>query len=154
MPIAVEVVSKERRVFEEAAADMVVIPATDGIMGVLPNHAPVLTTLGFGELIVRKGGAEERFAIYGGVVDVRPTKVTILAELAESSFDLDYDAIETAREAAARAMASGVAGAPEQRAAIAQTLRRAELAARIQQKIRSRGPVMRIIEQDERDASR
>lgn len=154
MPIAVEVVSKERRVFEEAAADMVVIPATDGIMGVLPNHAPVLTTLGFGELIVRKGAAEERFAIYGGVVDVRPTKVTILAELAESSFDLDYDAIESAREAAARAMASGVAGAPEQRAAIAQTLRRAELAARIQQKIRSRGPVMRILEQDERDNSR
>jgi F-type H+-transporting ATPase subunit epsilon len=154
MPIAVEVVSKERRVFEEPAADMVVIPATEGIMGVLPNHAPVLTTLGFGELIVRKGGAEERFAIYGGVVDVRPTKVTILAELAESSFDLDYDAIEQAREDAARAMAAGVAGAPEQRAAIIQTLRRAELAARIQQKIRSRGPVMRIVDQDERGSKR
>lgn len=151
MPIAVEVVSKERRVFEEAAADMVVIPATDGIMGVLPNHAPVLTTLGFGELIIRKGAAEERFAIYGGIVDVQPKKVTILAELAESSFDLDHEAIEAAREAASRAMASGAAGAPEQRTAIAQTLRRAELASRIQQKIRARGPVMRIIEQEERD---
>lgn len=148
MPIAVELVSKERRVFEEAAADMVVIPATEGIMGVLPNHAPVLTTLGFGELIIRKGGAEERFAIYGGVVDVRPTKVTVLAELAESSFDLDFDAIEQARESAAKMMAAGAAGAPEQRAAIVQALRRAELAARIQTKIRNRGPVIRIVQQN------
>jgi F-type H+-transporting ATPase subunit epsilon len=149
MPIAVELVSKERRVFEEPAADMVVIPATEGIMGVLPNHAPVLTTLGFGELIVRKGGAEERFAIYGGVVDVRPTKVTVLAELAESSFDLDFDAIERARESAAKMMAAGASGAPEQRAAIVQALRRAELAARIQSKIRNRGPVIRIVKQND-----
>ncbi len=151
MPIAVEVVSKERRVFEELAADMVIIPAVEGVIGVLPNHAPVLTTLGFGELVVRKGNREERFAIYGGVVDIRPTKVTILAELAESSFDLDYDAIERARASAARLMESGAAGAPEQRAAIAQTLRRAELALRIQQKIRASGPVMRIVQQEDRD---
>lgn len=154
MPIAVEVVSKEKRVFEESAADMVVVPAVDGIMGVLPNHAPTLTTLGFGELIIRKGGAEERFAIYGGVVDVRPTKVTVLAELAESSFDLDLDAIELAREQAAKAVADGVAGAPEQRAAVAQALRRAELAVRIQQKVRARGPVMRIVDAPERDAKK
>lgn len=155
MPIAVEVVSKERKVFEEAAADMVVVPASEGIMGVLPNHAPVLTTLGFGELIVRKGGAEERFAIYGGVVDVRPTKVTILAELAESSFDLDYDAIDKAKAEAAATMAKGVAGLPEeQNRALSFSLKRAELAERIMAKIRTRGTTMRIVEQTERDAKK
>lgn len=152
MPIAVEVVSKERRVFEETAADMVIVPASEGLMGVLPNHAPVLTTLGFGELIIRKGGAEERFAIYGGVVDVRPSKVTILAELAESSFELDVEAIEKAKSEAASTMAKGVAGLPEEQSrALSFSLKRAELAERITAKIRNRGPSMRIIEQEDRE---
>lgn len=152
MPIAVEVVSKERRVFEEQAADMVVVPAVEGIMGVLPNHAPTLTTLGYGELIVRKGAAEERFAVYGGVVDVRPNKVTVLAEVAESSFELDHEAIEKARVAAQDALAAGAAGDPEQRAAIALALRRAELAVRIQTNLRSRPMAIRIVDQNEQDS--
>ncbi|MFN8374637.1 MAG: F0F1 ATP synthase subunit epsilon, partial [Anaerolineae bacterium] len=69
MPIRVEVVTQEKKIFE-TDADMVIIPATEGVMGVLPRHAPVLTTMGFGELIIRRGTAEESFAIYGGVVDV------------------------------------------------------------------------------------
>ena len=84
MPIAVEVVTPERIVFSEPEADMVIVPGVEGEMGILPRHAPVLTTLGYGELIVRKGRAEERFAIFGGVVDIRPDKVVVLADLAES----------------------------------------------------------------------
>ena len=61
MPIHVELVTQERKVFDEPEADMVIIPATEGEMGILPHHAPVLTTMGFGELVVRKGPAEERF---------------------------------------------------------------------------------------------
>ena len=99
MTIHVEVVTQERKVFEEPAADIVVLPGVEGEMGVLPRHAPLLTTMGFGELIVRKGQAEERFAIYGGVVDVRPDKVVVLADLAESSFTLDLGEIEAARGA-------------------------------------------------------
>jgi F-type H+-transporting ATPase subunit epsilon len=144
--IHVEIVSKERKVFEERNASMVLIPAAEGEMGVLPNHAPVLTTLGFGELVVRKGSAEERFAIYGGVVDVRPGKVTVLAEVAESSFDLDMSAIDAARERATKLMAEGVPPEVNRDAALA--LRRAELANRISNKIRQRGPVMRIVEQE------
>jgi F-type H+-transporting ATPase subunit epsilon len=147
MPIHVEVVTQEKKIFEEPAADMVVIPATDGIMGVLPNHAPVLTTLGFGELIVRKGNAEELFAIYGGVVDVRPDKVVVLADLAESSFALDTEAIEAARQSAQKMMAEGVQ--PEHNRDAALALRRAELAAKIQRKIAARGGgVLRIISED------
>ncbi len=148
MPIHVELVTQERTVFEEREADIVVVPGSEGEMGILPHHAPVLTTLGFGELVIRKGNREERFAVYGGVVDVRPDKVVVLADLAESSFDLDTEAIEAARESAAKMMAEG-APEPLNRAA-ALALRRAELAARIQRKIHSRpGAVMRIVEEDE-----
>ncbi len=148
MPLHVEVVTQERRVFEEPQADMVVIPAAEGEMGILPHHAPVLTTLGFGELIIRKGGAEERFAIYGGVVDVRPDKVVVLADLAESSFSIDSAAAEAARERAAQMVREGLP--PEQNREAALALRRAELAIKISRKVAGRGSqVMRIVRDDE-----
>lgn len=151
MPIAVEVVTQEKLVFSEPEADMVIIPASEGTMGVLPRHAPVLTTLGFGELIIRKGRAEESFAIYGGVVDVRPDKVVVLADLAESSYEIDLEAIEAARAHAAKMMAEGVP--PEQNRAATLELRRAELALKLQRKIQSRGgQVMRIIENDNHES--
>ncbi|HLV33599.1 MAG TPA: ATP synthase F1 subunit epsilon [Spirillospora sp.] len=146
MPIHVEIVTQERKVFDEPEADMIIIPAAEGEMGVLPHHAPVLTTLGFGELVVRKGQREERFAIYGGVVDVRPDKVVVLADLAESSFALDLERIEAARESARRMLAEGVPEAENREAVLA--LRRAELGLRIHRKLQTRGPVMRILEED------
>lgn len=151
MPIHVELVTQERKVFEEPAADMVIIPASEGEMGVLPHHAPVLTTLGFGELVIRKGGREERFAIYGGVVDVRPDKVVVLADLAESSFAIDVQAIEEARQRAARMLTEGLP--PEQNRQAVLELRRAELGLRISRRLQSRGAVMRILEEDENGES-
>ena len=145
MPIHVEVVTQEKKVFDEPEADMVIVPATEGVMGVLPHHAPVLTTLGFGELVVRKGNAEERFAVYGGVVDVRPDKVVVLADLAESSFDLDMQAIEQARQRAVKLLEEGVPPELNREAVLA--LRRAELALRIRNKMQSSGAVLRIVEQ-------
>ena len=59
MPIHIELVTQEQKIFDEPDADIVIVPAVEGEMGVLPNHAPVLTTLTYGELVVRKGGAEE-----------------------------------------------------------------------------------------------
>lgn len=148
MPIHVELVTQERKVFEEPEADMVIIPAAEGEMGVLPHHAPVLTTLGFGELVIRKGGAEERFAIYGGVVDVRPDKVVVLADLAESSFALDLEAIEEARSSAARMLVEGLPPELNREATLA--LRRAELNMKIARKMQTRsGPVIRIVEDED-----
>ena len=147
MPLHVELVTQERKVFDEPAADMVIIPASEGEMGVLPHHAPVLTTLGFGELVVKKGNAEERFAIYGGVVDVRPDAVIVLADLAESSFSIDTQAAEEARERAAQMLVAGVP--PDQNREALLALRRAELALRIQRKIQTRSNVLRIINGEE-----
>ena len=150
MPIQVEVVSQERKVFEEPEADMVLVPGSEGEMGVLPHHAPVLTTLGFGELVVRKGSAEERFAIYGGVVDIRPDKVVVLADLAQSTFNLDAEAAEAARQRAHELMARGVP--EEQRRAATLELRRANLELRLVRNMRNRSPVMRILDEEEKEA--
>lgn len=150
MPIHVELVTQERKVFEETAADIVMVPAVEGEMGVLPNHAPVLTTMSYGELVIRKGEAEERFAIYGGVVDVRPDKVVVLADLAESSYALDLERAQAAREHAREILESGPPGVDNREAALA--LRRANLAVRISQKIRSRGSQLRILEEEHVDS--
>jgi F-type H+-transporting ATPase subunit epsilon len=148
MPISVEIVTQEKVIFSEPAADMVIIPGSEGEMGILPHHAPVLTTLAYGELIVRKGRAQESFAVYGGVVDIRPDRVVVLADLAESSYEIDAAAVEAARERAAQMMEQGVPAEQNREAALA--LRRAELALKVQRKAQSRGSaVMRIVEDEE-----
>lgn len=146
MPIHVELVTQERKVFEEKEADIILIPAVEGEMGVLPGHAPVLTTLNFGELIVRKGNAEERFAVYGGVVDVRPDKVVVLADLAESSYGIDLEKANAARE---RAQALVKEGVSEMNREATLSLRRAELQLRVVRKIKERTGALRIVAQPE-----
>jgi len=148
MPIHVELVTQERKVFEEQEADIIVLPAIEGEMGVLPGHAPVLTTMGYGEMVVRKGDAEERFAIYGGVVDVRPDKVVVLADLAESSYTIDLEKAQAARDRAEQMVAAGV---PEEsnRDAVLE-LRRAELQLRVVRKVHDGGgSQLRIVQQDD-----
>lgn len=149
MPIHVELVTQERKVFEDVAIDKVNIPGSEGEMTVLQGHAPILTTMTFGELVITKGNAEERFAIYGGVVDIRPNKVVVLADLAESSFGIDAERAREARERARQMMQEGV---PEEqnRQAILE-LRRAELQLKLSNKVSNRGSMMRIVDQDDRD---
>lgn len=149
MPIHVELVTQERKVFEDVAVDKINVPASEGEMGILQGHAPVLTTMTFGELVITKGNAEERFAIYGGVVDVRPNKVVILADLAESSFDIDAERAREARERARKMMQEGVPE-EENRQAILE-LRRAELQLKLSNKVSNRGSQMRIVSQEDRD---
>ena len=147
MPIHVEIVSQERIVFTEPAADMVLIPASEGVMGVLPHHAPVLTTLGVGELIVRKGQAEEIFAVVGGVVDVRPDKVIILADIAESAYALNVAAAEQARADAEKLLHEGIPPEQQQEATVA--LRRASLELKLSRKLQQRAPVLRIMDKND-----
>jgi len=139
MPIHVEIVTQEGKLFEEREADMVIVPATEGVMGVLPHHAPVLTTMGFGELLVKKGNAQESFVIYGGIVEVRPGRVTVLADTAESTATVDILKAEEARTRAQDLMRSGPPH--EKEYSIAQDLRRAEIAINVARKQRNRGGI-------------
>jgi F-type H+-transporting ATPase subunit epsilon len=146
MPIHVEVITQEGKIFDEPAADMVIIPATEGEMGVLPNHAPVLTTLTFGELVVRKGDAEEHFAVYGGLVDVRPDKVVVLADMADIPDNVGVEELEKARQSAQKMLEEGVPAALNREATLA--LRRAELALKVKNKVKDRN-YLRILSDDE-----
>ena len=106
MPLLLEIVTPERLAYSDEV-DAVVLPGSEGEMGVLPHHAPLLATLGIGELRIRKGGAEEAFAIVGGFVQVRPDKVVVMAETADMASEIDIEKAQEARREAERALESG-----------------------------------------------
>ena len=106
MPIRCEIVSQDRMVFE-GDADIVVLPGTDGEMGILPNHSPLLTTLKFGVVKVRFNQDEEIFTVAGGVAEIQPDIVTILADAAENVEEIDIARAEEARKRAEDYLAQG-----------------------------------------------
>ena len=106
MSLLLEIVTPERLAYSDTV-DAVVLPGSEGEMGVLPHHAPLLATLGIGELRIRKGGSEEAFAIVGGFVQVRPDKVVVMAETADMASEIDLEKAQDARREAERALESG-----------------------------------------------
>ena len=107
MTIRCEIVSQDRTVFT-GDVDIVVLPGAAGEMGILPKHAPVLTTLKFGIIKVRKGGKEEVFTVAGGVAEVQPDIITVLADAAENVEEIDVARADAARVRAEEALAQGV----------------------------------------------
>ena len=79
MALQVSVISPEKTIYE-GEADQVIAPAWDGQLGVLKGHAPMLVLLGEGELRITRGGADERFHIRGGFLQVADDVVTVLSE--------------------------------------------------------------------------
>ena len=99
MPIRCEIVDQDRLVFE-GDVDMITVPGVMGEMGILPNHAPLLSTLKMGVLRVRSQGREELFTVSGGVIEVQPALVTVLADAAENVMEIDVARAEAARKRA------------------------------------------------------
>ena len=99
MTIRCEIVSQDRIVFQDDV-DMVVLPGAAGDMGILPHHAPVLSVLNFGIITVKKSGNEEHFTVAGGVAEVQPDQVTILADAAENVEEIDVQRALSARQKA------------------------------------------------------
>ena len=132
MPIQLEIVTPERLVYEDEV-DSVNVPGIEGELGILPHHAPLVSTLGYGELRIRKGGAEESFAIVGGFVQVRPDKVVVMAETADLASEIDLERAQEARREAERALETGYtegADLSAARAALQQALMRIRVAER------------------------
>ncbi len=107
MSIRCEIISQDRIVFQ-GEADMVLLPGTDGEMGILPHHAPLLTTLKYGIIKVRSQGQETIFTVAGGIAEVQPDVVTILADAAENVEEIDVFRAEAARKRAEESLAKGV----------------------------------------------
>jgi F-type H+-transporting ATPase subunit epsilon len=90
MTIRCEIVSQDRMVYQNDV-DMVVLPGSAGQMGILPHHSPLLTVLNFGIITVRLKGVEEHFTVAGGVAEVQPDQVTVLADAAENVKEIDEE---------------------------------------------------------------
>ncbi|HXZ99152.1 MAG TPA: F0F1 ATP synthase subunit epsilon [Candidatus Binatia bacterium] len=102
--LQVELVTAEGSVLSQEA-DFVLAPGTDGDLGVLPRHIPLLTPLRTGEIMVRNEGVDEYLFIAGGFLEVLPERVVILADAAERAEDIDQARAARAKQAAEEALA-------------------------------------------------
>jgi F-type H+-transporting ATPase subunit epsilon len=91
----------------EGDADIVIVPGVMGEMGILPEHAPLLSTLRYGILKVRHKNQEEIFTVAGGVIEVQPDVVTVLADSAENVAEIDIARAEDARKRAEKMLEEG-----------------------------------------------
>ncbi len=105
MTIDVRVVSAEGSVFE-GTAEMVVAPGQMGELGILPRHAPLLTGLRPGELRIKHGTETEYLFVNGGILEIQPDVVTVLADSAERAADIDEAKAKAAKEAAEARLAN------------------------------------------------
>lgn len=126
MTIRCEIVSQDRTVFA-GDVDIVVLPGAGGEMGILPKHAPVLTTLKYGVVKIRKNGKEELFTVAGGVAEVQPDIVTILADAAENVDEIDVARAEAARTRAEEILAKGLPADTDAYLAMEAALRKSNL---------------------------
>jgi F-type H+-transporting ATPase subunit epsilon len=136
LPLHLEVITPERKVYEEDV-DMVVAPASEGYVGILPHHAPLFTTLGPGEFRVKRGGVEEILAVFGGFMDVRSDRVVVLTDAAEHAEEIDASRAQQARDRAQEVLAAGPASAADEQRARAE-LQRALVRLRVSESRRRR----------------
>ncbi|GAW93840.1 F0F1 ATP synthase subunit epsilon [Calderihabitans maritimus] len=97
--IKMEVVTPERVVFSEEV-DSLIVPAAEGYLGVLPNHAPLITGLEIGVVRYKQGGRESKMAISGGFMEVYENRAIILADTAEKGDEIDLERAQRAKERA------------------------------------------------------
>ncbi len=126
MTIRCEIVSQDRTVFQ-GDVDMVVLPGAGGEMGILPHHAPVLTTLKFGVIKVRSAGQEEIYAVSGGVAEVQPDLVTVLADAAENVEEIDVARAQFAKKRAEEIITKGLPKDTDALLSVEASLRRSNL---------------------------
>jgi F-type H+-transporting ATPase subunit epsilon len=134
-----DIVTAEREVFSDEV-DEVVAPGVEGQLGILPHHAPLMTTLLPGELLVKKGGEEFYLAISGGFIEVRPDRIIVLADAAERVEEIDIARAEEAKRRAEQRLAEREPGVDTARAEAA--LRRSLIRLRVAERRRRRRPTV------------
>ena len=94
-----EIVTPEKKVLSEAV-DSVSVPTATGEVGILSQHAPLISSLKPGILSYTKGGATEKIVVSGGFIEVSADNVSVLADVAETSDEINIEAAKTERDAA------------------------------------------------------
>jgi F-type H+-transporting ATPase subunit epsilon len=97
--LRLEIVTAEGQIFS-GDANAVIAPGMEGQLGILPHHAPLMTILQPGELIIKKDGEELYLVVTGGFLEVRPDKVIILADACERCEEIDIARAEAAKKRA------------------------------------------------------
>jgi F-type H+-transporting ATPase subunit epsilon len=107
--MTLQIISPERTVLKDVSTEAVVVPVTDGSMGILYNHAPMVATLRVGVLRYKQGNSYKRIAIAGGFLELSNNRITILADTAEAGDTVDVLRAQEARKRAeARLQERGV----------------------------------------------
>ena len=137
MTIQVEIVTPSRQLYS-GAVQMVTLPGVEGEMGVLAGHAPLLTTLNIGEITLHSADGEaEYIAVSGGVVEVLPDQVIVMARSAERAEDIDIARAEAAMQRAEDALNTR---SPEERRPVEVAYRLSQLRLKVARRRRSSRP--------------
>ncbi len=137
-----EIVTAERMVFSDEVSALIAW-GLEGQLGILPHHAPLMTMLQPGDLMIRKEKEEEYLAISGGFLEVRPDKVIILADACERVEEIDIARAEEAKKRAQETLKAGplTADAAAAEAALRRSIARLKVAERKRRKPLGPGPV-------------
>jgi F-type H+-transporting ATPase subunit epsilon len=130
-----EIVTAERMVFSDEVSALIAW-GLEGQLGILPHHAPLMTMLQPGDLMLRKDKEEEYLAISGGFMEVRPDKVIILADACERIDEIDVARAEEAKKRAQETMKAAplTADAAAAQAALRRSIARLKVAERRRRK--------------------
>ena len=131
-----EIITAEQQLYRDEV-EMVVAPGADGQLGILPRHAPLMTMLQPGELLIRKDGTDTYMIVTGGFMEVIGNKVTILADAAERSEEINEARAVEAMERARERLASQPSDLQLERAVTA--FRRAQVRVNVVRRRRARG---------------
>ena len=131
-----EIITAEQQMYSDEV-ELLVAPGIEGQLGILPHHAPLMTALQPGEILIRKDGDETVFAVTGGFMEVMGNKVTILADACERSEEIDE---QRAQEAVDRANERiGSQESDMQLEQVVASLRRAQMRLNVVRRRRGRG---------------
>ena len=123
--IKLEIVTPERKVFDETV-DSVTVPTATGEVGILPNHAPLISALKSGILSFSNKGASEKMVVSGGFVEVSSNKVSVLTDVAERAGEIDVEAARLELGEAQKVLSGNFGGTEEEFEAETERLERAQ----------------------------
>lgn len=117
--LKLEILTPEKTAYS-GEADMVVLPGTDGEIGILPQHIPLVTQIAPGELAISNDGKQEFLAVGEGFAEVTGYRVSVLTDMAVEEAEIDADAVEKALQRAEQAMSEKLP--PDEQAALEATI--------------------------------
>jgi F-type H+-transporting ATPase subunit epsilon len=134
--MTLQVVTPEGTVLKDVKTEAVIIPATEGSMGILHNHAPMVTTLKIGVLRYKEGNAYKRLAVGGGFLELSSNRITVLSDTAEAGESIDVLRAQEARKRAEARLRDRAANVDRARAeaALQRAITRLKAAGKLEEK--------------------